>query len=74
MNVPWGHIHRMSTLKDAMTARQLTDAALAAKVGATPLHISKIRRGWRKPSPGLAVKIEAETGVPAMKLVLGGAA
>lgn len=64
----------MTTLKEAMKAKKLTDAALAAKVGATPLHISKIRRGWRNPSPGLAVKIEAETGVPAMQLVLGAAA
>ena len=52
----------------------LTPKQLAAKLGISESYMCMLRLGQRRPSPNLAQKMEAETGVPFKKLLLSQAA
>lgn len=47
---------------DAMRRRKLTNAALGERVGVLAQQISKVRRGVKRPSPQVAMRIAAELG------------
>lgn len=70
MFIPRRHIHGM-TLSEFMKQSGLTDAKMAAKVGVTQPHISRLRRGDRRASPELAKELERETGIPAAQFIFG---
>lgn len=53
------------TLHDYMQANGLRDAELAEKLGVSRPFVSRLRRGKRKPSLAVAVKLEELTGIPA---------
>lgn len=58
-----------------MDQKGLADAALAGMVeGLSRSQVSRIRRGRSRPLPDTARKLEAVTGIPAAKFVLGEAA
>ena len=48
----------------------ITDKELAARTGCCVANINMIRHGKRRPSPELAAKIEAITGIP-LRTLLG---
>lgn len=62
--MPQWHIASM-TLDEAMKAKGLTDQTLADKVGVSRVFITRIRNGKRRPSIGVAARLEAATGVKA---------
>ncbi len=49
---------------------RVTAKELATNLGISKSHMSMLRRGTRRPSPELAQKIEAVTGIPFKKLLL----
>ena len=57
------------TLDHYLSSKGISDAQLAEAVGVTQPHIWRIRQRYARPSPDLARKIEAETGIPASDLV-----
>lgn len=59
----------MNALATWMTAAGETDDTVSAKVGISRVQVSRIRRSLSRPSPELAVKLEALSGVPAWDLV-----
>lgn len=63
-NVPSWHILGM-TLDEFMRDHKMTDQALAAQIGVSRPHLSRIRNGKRRPSIDVAAKLEAATGIPA---------
>jgi transcriptional regulator with XRE-family HTH domain len=52
------------TLDQFMRAGEITDQALAVKVGCSRPHITRIRNGDRQPSLPLAVKLANATRLP----------
>ena len=67
--MPSRHIREM--LDQYMTEHGLSTAELARRLGVTQPYVWRIRAGTRRPSPELAQRMEAETGIPAMQLMLG---
>lgn len=62
-------------LQEWMTDNDLTDEALARRVeGLSRSQINRIRNGKSIPTPETARKLEAVTGIPAAKFVMGEAA
>lgn len=59
----------MNALASWMTLTKQGDDTVAQKVGVSRVQISRIRRGLSKPSPDLAAKLEAISGVPAWDFV-----
>jgi transcriptional regulator with XRE-family HTH domain len=54
----------MEQLTAYRTAHRLTQQALAEKLRTSAGYLHDIETGRRRPSPGLAVRIEHVTGIP----------
>lgn len=63
-------LRRMSPLAARLSEAEMTDAALALKVGCDRSMITKIKNGQATPSLPLALAISRETGVPVESLVI----
>lgn len=63
---------RYRNLADYFKRSEQTQDALAAKLGISKSHMSLIKTGKRQPALSLAMRIEAETGVPAESMVAEG--
>lgn len=50
------------TLDQYLTTKGIRGRTFAGQVGVHPSKISRMRRGWCKPSIDLALKIRTETG------------
>lgn len=66
--MPPRHIRGM--LDQYMKEHGLSTAELARRLNVSQPYIWRIRSGDRRPSPELAQKMEAVTGIPAMQLML----
>jgi len=53
-----------------MSNHQVSQRRLAMQVGVSPPHMNALVKGKRRPSPQLAAKIEAITGIP-LRTLLG---
>jgi transcriptional regulator with XRE-family HTH domain len=60
---------KYKTIDEYMRHNRITSKQLAARVNTSPSNMSMIRHGLRRPSPDLARRIEAETGVPFKRLL-----
>jgi transcriptional regulator with XRE-family HTH domain len=58
------------TIRDYLSDKHLSPKQLAARLDISESYMSMLRLGRRRPSPDLAQKIEAITGVPFKKLLL----
>jgi transcriptional regulator with XRE-family HTH domain len=58
------------TINDYLINKHLSPKQLAAKLDISESYTSMLRLGRRRPSPDLAQKIEAVTGVPFKRLLL----
>ena len=61
-------IHK--TINEFLMHKHMSPKQLAAKLGISESYMSMLRSGRRRPSPDLAQKIEAETGIPFKRLLL----
>lgn len=59
----------MIDLAHWMADNRETDQTLAPKIGTSRVHVSRLRRKIHRPSPELAMKLEAVTGIPAWELL-----
>lgn len=59
----------MTKLAEYMATNDLTDAAMAEKVGCDRSMITKLRHGSATPSLPLAIAISRETGIEAADLM-----
>jgi transcriptional regulator with XRE-family HTH domain len=59
-----------STLAEYLAASGVSQAALAALVGVSQAHISRIAAGEAVPGPALAVRLAAAAGIPVDSFVL----
>ena len=59
-------------LKEYMENTKVTEKEIAEKLGVSTSYVNLIKNGERRPSPELAEKIEALTGIPFRKLLLNG--
>ena len=57
-------------VNDYLINKHMSPKQLAAKLGISESYMSMLRLGRRRPSPDLAQKIEAVTGVPFERLLL----
>ena len=57
------------TVREYLKQNRVKGKDLAARLGISTSHMSMIKRGERRPSPELARKIEAATGIPVLKLL-----
>lgn len=57
-------------LKEYMENTKTTEKELSEKLGISVSYVNLIKNGERRPSPELAEKIEALTGIPFRKLLL----
>ena len=57
-------------IKEYLINKHLSPKQLAAKLDISESYMSMLRLGRRRPSPDLAQKIEAVTGVPFKRLLL----
>lgn len=64
----------MTILAKWMKDKGETDQTLAPKLGISRVHVSRLRRDVHKPSPELALKLEAVTAIPAGEFIFGRAA
>ncbi len=48
-----------------MIVNDKSDEALAAELGVSRVHVSRLRRGVHRPRPDLALKLEKVTKLPA---------
>jgi transcriptional regulator with XRE-family HTH domain len=59
-------------LKEYMENTGTKESEMAEKLGVSASYVNLIKNGERRPSPQLAEKIEAITGIPFRKLLLNG--
>ncbi len=59
------------SLKEYLEHNGIAEKDLAKKLGVTIAYVSMLKRGLRRPSPEMARKIEAMTGIPFRRLLLG---
>ncbi len=57
-----------------MDANEVSDEALAEKLGVSRVQVSRLRRRICKPSPATAQKLEIITAIPAASFIFGEAA
>lgn len=57
-------------LKQYLDKGDVTEKDLAERLGVSIAYVNMLKRGERRPSPELAVKIESITGIPFRKLLL----
>ena len=57
------------TLEQYIEDFSVNMSALARKIGISPVHMQQIVRGKVRPSPEVAVRIEAITGIPLRRLL-----
>ncbi len=57
-------------LKEYMEHTGTKESEMAEKLGISASYVNLIKNGERRPSPQLAEKIEAVTGIPFRKLLL----
>lgn len=62
----------MGILAKWMTEHDESDQSLAPKVGVSRVHVSRLRRLVYNPSPDLAKRLEAVTGLGAAELIYDG--
>ncbi len=67
MDILSGMIHK--TINEYLMHKHMTPKQLAAKLGISESYMSMLRSGRRRPSPELARKIEALTGIPLKNLL-----
>ena len=58
-------------LKEYLEHTGISEKDLAGKLGVSNAYVSMLKRGQRRPSARLAQKIEALTGIPFRRLLLG---
>ena len=58
------------TINDYLLHKHMSPKQLAARLGISESYMSLLRLGRRRPSPDLAQKIEAVTGIPFKRLLL----
>lgn len=54
-----------------MRENAVADSDLARLIKVTQPYIGRLRRGERRPSPEVAKRLEAHTGIPAAHLIFG---
>lgn len=60
------------SIEEYLTSHNMSEAELAEKIGVTQAYVNMLKNGERRPSPELAQKIEAATGIPFRNLLLPG--
>lgn len=58
------------SIEEYLTQNKMSEAELAEKIGVTQAYVNMMKKGERRPSPELAQKIEAVTGIPFKNLLL----
>jgi HTH-type transcriptional regulator / antitoxin HigA len=61
-------IHK--TLREYLERAGTTEKEIAAQLGISTSHLSMIKKGTRRPSPEVALRIETLTGIPFRSLLL----
>jgi len=59
------------TLDQWMRENKVTDQALAGKLNISRPYLTRIRRGERQPSLGVAHRLQQETGLPVTAFLIG---
>ena len=54
-----------------MRENKVTDQALAGKLNISRPYLTRIRRGERQPSLGVAHRLQQETGLPVTAFLIG---
>ena len=57
-------------IRDFLKRTGMTEAELARLAGITQSYVNKIKNGTRRPSPEVAARLEAITGIPLRTLLL----
>lgn len=58
------------SIAEFLEQKQMSEAELADKIGVSQAYVNMMKKGERRPSPELAQKIEAVTGIPFKNLLL----
>ncbi len=61
-----------TTFKEYMQQTGKSDRQVARLIGVSQSHINMIKNGYRRPSPEVARKMEALSGIPFRDLLLSG--